>query len=216
MINFGVQAPDFERVERLLSHIPGAAEKAMSRAINKAINSAKAEAIRGVKERYTISDTELRKGIKVIPATAKRLAARLVATSALHRVAKFKISKAGSLVQSEIVSGRGKTWPASFIARIKNQGGKDHVGLFAREREYTEPKKGRYARVKSREASRGISRSDVGSPLKRQNIVEAITLPTSTMMGYHEVIEKTLELAEQKLTSELDRQIGLFLRGEVR
>jgi hypothetical protein len=209
MVNFGVQAPDFERVKNLLSHIPGAAEKAMSRAINKAINSAKAEAMRGIKGRYTISDAEIRKGIKVIPATANRLAARLVATSALHRVAKFKISKAGNLIQSEIVIGRNKTWPASFIAKLKS----GHVGLFARERAYTVPTKGHWA---GRRSSRNDTISGKGMPIKRQKIVEAMTLPTSTMMGYHEIIERTLELAERNLDAELDRQIGLFLRGEVK
>jgi hypothetical protein len=209
MINFGVQAPDFGRVQTLLSHIPGAAEKAMSRAINKAINSAKAEAIRDIKGRYTISDTEIRRGIKVIPATANHLAARLIATSALHRVAKFKISKAGGLVQSEIVGGNRKSWPASFIAKLQS----GHVGLFARAKEYTIPSKGRYAGLKS---SRNGPISPKGTPIKRQKIIDAVTLPTSTMMGYHEVIEKTLDLAEKKLQTELDRQIGLFLRGEVK
>jgi hypothetical protein len=208
MLSFGVQTPDFDRVQSLLAHIPGAAEKAMSRAINRAINSAKAEAIRDVKERYTVSDTEIRKGIKVIPATAKHLAARLIATSALHRVAKFKISKAGGTVQSEIVSGTRKTWPASFIAKLQS----GHVGLFARAKEYAIPSKGRYAGLKS---SRDGRVSLKGTPIKRQKIIEAVTLPTSTMMGYHEVIEKTLELAEEKLQTELERQIGLFLRGEV-
>jgi hypothetical protein len=208
MINFGVRAPDFERVQALLSHIPGAAEKAMSRAINKAINSAKTEAIRDIKGRYAIGDAEIRRGIKVIPSTANHLAARLIAVSAAHRVAKFEISKAGDTVQSEIVSGNKKPWPAGFITRLTE----GHIGLFARDKEYTVQSMGRYA---NRISSRNGRRSPKGTPVKRQSIFEAMTLRTPAMMGYHEVIEKTLNLAEEKLQTELDRQIGLFLQGDV-
>ena len=211
MISFGVQAPDIDRVQMLLGHIPGAAEKAMSRAINKAVNSAKTEAIREIKDRYTISDTEIRKSIKVVPATAKRLSAKLIATSALHRIAKFKTSKSSGGAISEIVSGKRKTWPSGFFARLKS----GHVGLFTRAKEFTKIESGRYAKNKEREATRGESRGAVGTSLKRQRILEATTLPTSTMMGYHEVIEKTLDIAEKNLNSELDRQIDLFLSGKV-
>ncbi|MDR3165278.1 MAG: phage tail protein [Synergistaceae bacterium] len=210
MIKFDVQTPDFERVERLLSHIPGAAEKAMSRAINKAINSAKAEAAREVKKRYTISVTEYRKGIKVIPATANHLEARLVATSALHAMSKFNI-KRGKKLSSEIIRGNMRSWPHGFFAEMES----GHKGLFARVGSWRPTNKGRYSHLKTKEASRGKSRGRVGEPIMREIINEKFSASTSEMVNDSGIIDKILCLADEKLQTELDRQIGLFLRGDV-
>ena len=213
MLTFGVSAPDIVRTKQLLAHIPGAAEKAISRSINRALNSAKTEAIRGVKGRYTISDAELRKGIKIIPASVQRLKATLVATSSLQRVAKFKTGKGP---YSEIVRGRSRSWPYSFFARLKGPKGGSHLGLFSRTDDYTIPSEGRYARTKQKHGTKGVERSAVGSPLKRQKIVEAVSVSTSEMVGHFDVLERTLEIAGEKLVGELDRQVELFLSGKVK
>ncbi len=212
MLTFGVKAPDIARTKQLLAHIPGAAEKAISRAINRAIATANTEAIRGAKDRYTLSDSDLRKGIKIVKASPQRLKATLIATSGLHRVAKFKTGKGPF---SEIIKGNTKPWPHAFLAKLKGPQGGTHLGLFAREKEFKAPTQGRYAKTKERLATRGVDRSPVGSSIKRQPIVEAVTVSTSEMLGYHEVIERTMELAGERLDAELARQVDLFLSGKV-
>ena len=213
MLTFGVKSPDAAHVRQMLAHISGAAEKALSRAINRAVSSANTEAVRGVKERYTISDSDLRKGIKIIKATPNRLQATLIATSGLQRVAKFKTGKGPF---SEIIKGRARQWPYSFLARLKGPQGGTHLGLFSREKEFATPKQGKYAKTKERHGTRGIERSAVGSRMKRQPIVEAATVSTSEMVGYYEVVERTLELAGERLDAELARQVDLFLSGKVK
>ena len=213
MLTFGVKAPDFAQTKQLLGHIPGAAEKAISRAINRAITTANTEAIRGAKERYTISDSELRKGIKIVKAGPQRLHATLIATSSMLRMVKFKVSK-GPLV--EVLKGKAKTFPHAFISRVTGPNGGTHYGLWAREKEFTVPKQGKYAKRKKQEATRGTSRSAKGERMKRQNIVEVLTVSNPEMLGHYEVIERTMELAGERLDAELARQVDLFLTGKVK
>jgi hypothetical protein len=190
----------------------------MSRAINTAINSARTEAVRelsGLYYTYTGS-TELRQSIKIISASPKRLKATLVATSSALRIAKFKIHLGHPLV-SEIVKGRPKEWPHGFYAKMKGPLGNPHYGLFARRKEWSIPEEGLYeGKIKTKKASRGEDRGEVGEPIQRQQLFEGYTISIAHGIGHGVVIGRILELAEQKLTPELDRQIGLFLRGEVR
>lgn len=211
MLRFGVQASDFDRTKQLLAHIPGAAEKAMARAINKAISTANTEAIKRVKGRYTISDSELRRGIKIIKATNNHLTATLIATSSLHRIAKFKVGKGPNV---EVIKGNNKKFPYSFLAKMKS----GHVGLFAREEKYVVPgSQSSYAsKLKSKNASRGQNRGEKGSVIRRQKIVEVSSVSTAEMVGYYEIIEETMKIAEEKLAAELDRQVALFLQGKVK
>ena len=51
--------------------------------------------------------------------------------------------------------------------------------------------------------------------LKRQKIVEAVTVSNPQMLAYYETMEQTMVLAEERLKEELDRQIELFLSGKV-
>lgn len=215
MLRFEIKPPDFTAVQRQLAHIPGAAEKAMSRAINKAITTAKTEAIRGAKERYTIQSDALKTGIRVVLSSPRRLSATLLATSSFQRIAKFKVKLTGRLVTSEIIRGRNKVWPHSFLASVHGPHGGTHYGLFAREKEFSVPAGGRYAREKKRAATRGTDHNIMSMRLKRQKIVEAVTVSNPQMLAYYETMEQTMVLAEERLKEELDRQIELFLSGKV-
>lgn len=217
MLSFGVRTPDFARTKNLLAHIPGAAEKAMSRAINKAVTSAKTEAIKRVRERYTVADYTLRDvhSIKILRSSPKRLNATLIATSPLLRIAKFKV-KPGRTLVTEIKHGQPKTWPHGFFARMTGPKGGDHYGVFAREKEWSIPTKGAYSnKIKKQQARRGEDRSPVGQKIRRQRLFEGFTVSIAEMVGHHEILEMVLTLAEEKLSTELDRQVQLFLQGKV-
>lgn len=211
MLTFSARAPDVERVRALLAHIPGAAEKAISRALNAAVAKAKSEATTLVQGRYTVEPNEFKKSIKLLKASPKTLRAAFLVRSAAMRLAKFKHSQQGGLVTTEIVRGRAKQWPGSFIARV---GG--HTGIFARKRDYSAPTQGRYAgRRKTREGTHGTQRGEVGGPRLRQKLAEAVTVSSARMAGYLEIVDLTLDLAGQKLEAELSRQTELFLSGKV-
>lgn len=211
MLTFSARAPDVERVRALLAHIPGAAEKAISRALNAAVAKAKSEATTLVQGRYTVEPNEFKKSIKLLKASPKTLRAAFLVRGAAMRLSKFKHSQQGGLVTTEIVRGRAKQWPGSFIARV---GG--HTGIFSRKRDYSAPAHGRYAgRRKMREGTRGTQRGEVGGPRLRQKLAEAVTVSSARMAGYLEIVDLTLDLAGQKLEAELSRQTELFLSGKV-
>lgn len=123
MLRFEIKPPDFTAVQRQLAHIPGAAGKAMSRAINKAITTAKTEAIRGAKERYTIQSDALKTGIRVVLSSPRRLSATLLATSSFQRIAKFKVKLTGRLVTSEIIRGR----MAALVSCVGSRSSRRHT-----------------------------------------------------------------------------------------
>lgn len=217
MLKFGVRAPDFSRTQNLLAHIPGAAEKAMARAINKAITSAKTEAVKLVRERYTVAEYTLRDvdGIKVLKASPKRLSATLIASSPLLKIAKFKVTQSKTLV-TEIKRGQPKKWPHGFFARMNGPRGGDHYGAFAREKDWSLPTKGSFhKKPKMQLARRGQDRGPVGKDIRRQRIFEGLTVSIAQMVGHHEILEMILNLASEKLEAELDRQVELFLQGKV-
>lgn len=209
MLTLAANSPDVEHVRKLLAHIPGAADKALSRAVNRAIESAKTEALRAVRERYTLRADEFRKSVKVIKATPQKPTAMMITRGAPLRVAKFKVSPRPTT--SEIIAGRVRVWPHGFLERV----GK-HEGLFTRAKEHTIPTKGSYAgRKKTREGTRGISRSAVGAPIRRQKLSEATTISAAQMVCSPEILNTVLDLAAEKLEQELARQVELFLSGQV-
>lgn len=219
MISFSVEAPDFERVRRMLAHMPGAAEKAASRAINKAANSAKAEVIRQTTDRYMIGAPELRKSIKIIGATSKRLQAKLISTSPLYPITKFKFKDSGGGVTTEVIASATKPWKSAFMAKVTGPYAGSHLGIFVRTGVFKPARKasngaggGRYY---GRKSSRDGRRSKKGGPVMREQIKEKFSVSSAEMIGYPAIIDAILLLAAGKLGDELDRQIALFLEGKV-
>lgn len=203
MLTFAAKAPDVSTVRTMLAHIPGAAEKAVSRALNAALAKAKSEVLRGAKERYTVSPAEFNRGVKLLKASPKRLRAAMLVRGAPLRIIKFKVKSKPTL--SEVVRSQVKQWPHGFIAKVGS-----HVGLFVRTGVWTKSE-----RTKTKESSIGVSRSRVGASLMREKIREITTVSAAQMAGYYEIIEATLVLAGEKLEHELARQVDLFLSGKV-
>ena len=196
MLSFGVKTEKFTEVARLLAHMPGAAEKATARAINRAVDKARTEVIARVAERYNISSAEIQKTTKIVGARPNRLAAVIYYTSrrglAITKVkTKPKMPPTQKAVEvrmrrrvsSEIIAGQKKEWPHAFIAQMKS----GHVGLFSREKDSK----------------------------KRLPIHERVTVNVPGMAGHYSIINSVLELAQAKLDEELDRQMQLFLQGKV-
>ena len=102
-----------EKAEKLLAGIPGGAEKALMRALNRAIESAKAEAVRAVGDVYTAKPKTVRAGIFLRKASPKKLEANLVSSESNLRLKEFKVSpKADTTgnkrrpIRAEIKKGR--------------------------------------------------------------------------------------------------------------
>lgn len=79
-----------ERAKKLLSDVPGGAETALMRAINRATQSGKAQAVREVRARYTVKAGDIRKTLTTTKATRTSLEAEIVSRGSPLGLASFK------------------------------------------------------------------------------------------------------------------------------
>ena len=79
-----------ERAKKLLSEVPGGVETALMRAVNRAAQSGKAQAVREVRARYTVKAGDIRKTLTTTKATRTSLEAEIVSRGSPLSLASFK------------------------------------------------------------------------------------------------------------------------------
>ena len=132
MIN--IRAEHIERADALLRHIPGAAPKAMARAINRAAESARTEAARKAREEYYIKHKDIIDTIKLRRATPGDLSAEVVSTGSVIPLTKFRVTpkspqpKRKAPLIARVKRGAGGPITGAFVARLSS----GHVGVFNR------------------------------------------------------------------------------------
>ncbi|MBQ9564503.1 MAG: hypothetical protein IJU98_02845 [Synergistaceae bacterium] len=186
----------FEEARKLLAHIPGGAEKAVARALNRAMEGARTEAARLMKDRYTMKVGDFKKQFVIVKASPGNLVARIMTRGARVAVTEFKHTPqnpprqkgipvaARKKVTTEIVAGQTKGWSHAFLARMKS----GHLGLWTRSNTETTKK---------------------GKAL----IHEFFSLGVPHMFGYGPIIRRVVETASERLDKELDHQIQFLLSG---
>lgn len=144
MIEFN--ADQISGAMRTLSHIPGAAPKAIAKALNRASETAKTEAARKVRESYYIKHGDILRTIKLKKATPSNLSSMVISTGRPIALAKFKItparpsSKRKSPIIARVKKGEGGPIAHAFVARMKS----GHVGVFNRVGKSSKPIDQRY------------------------------------------------------------------------
>lgn len=132
MIEF--TAAQMEKAERLLQHIPGGAQKALSRAMNRAIDSAKTEASRKARETYHVRHKDVLDTIKVSKSSPSNLNAVVVSRGYVFALTKFQVTpkKPQPKRKKEIVvrvkRGEGGPIKRAFVTQLKS----GHLGVFKR------------------------------------------------------------------------------------
>ena len=192
----GISEVRFEEVRRALAHIPGGAEKAVARALNRAAESARNDAAQLMKERYTMKVSDFRKEIAILRATPGNLRAILLTRNARQAITDFKHApgkppnqkgipaRLRPKIITTIVSGRTKNWSHAFLARM----GSGHLGLWTRSK---------------------TEKTAKGKPV----IHEFFTLAVPQMMGSGPIITRVLKTAQHRLGVELDRQVAYIAGG---
>lgn len=118
-----------ERAERYLAGIPGAAERALSNALNKAMAAARDAAIEEISSTYNLSADDIRHKLDVERATPEDLTAGIVMRSRSLSLGYFSHTPttAGSggpgrpLLRAEIRRGEPKDVKGAFVATINGQ-----------------------------------------------------------------------------------------------
>jgi len=135
-----------ERARDFLASIPGAAEKAVSNALNRAATVGRDEAVKAIDERYAVRPSDVRDKISLRSATPNNLTISIVARSGSLSLTYFPHTPiaAGTggpgmpVLRAEVLRGHEKDVAGAFIATINGKprimirtGGKTATGKSA-------------------------------------------------------------------------------------
>lgn len=143
-----------ERAEALLAELPGAAARAMARALNRAAVAGRQRAVQAITERYAVKASDVRAKITLTTATPEQLGVSVLARSPSLSLGYFphKPTRSGTggrgkpALTAEVLRGNRKPFPGAFVATINGQprimvrtGGKTSGGKDAIRSVYTVP-----------------------------------------------------------------------------
>ena len=195
-VNLSVDSARFEEIRRVLAHLPGGAEKAVARALNRAVEGARAAAIEEIRDRYTVHPNILKGSMRIVKASPQRLVATLLSRGSGIPVAKFRMSEVRvpgqksipvalrKTISSEIKPGQSKEWSHAFLARMTS----GHLGLWTRHKTATTSK---------------------GRPV----IAERFSLAVPQMISTAAILNEVMDRAGTRLNKELDHQVRFLLEG---
>lgn len=129
-----VTAQQIDRAERMLEHIPDAAPKALSRAINRAAEVARTEAARKVRETYYIRHQDVISTIKLHKASHSHLAASVTSRGHAIPLTRFRVTpkqpepRRKRPIMVRVKRGEGGPIKSAFVAKMQS----GHLGVFQR------------------------------------------------------------------------------------
>lgn len=177
-------------VEAALSHIPGATPIAIARAINRATQQAKTEAVKKVRERYIIRATDVNSTIRIIRATAARPIAIIRSRGSVMPLSKFRYTrprspgvKGTTPAKARVLkAGGNKPIKSAFVAQMSS----GHTGIFVR------------------------------AGKARLPIDQKMGPSVPQMLGHDSVIEHVEQVAQEILPKRLDHEVDAILKGVVK
>lgn len=185
-----VDARGIEQAQELLKDIPGATKKAVSTALRKSLRNAKKEAVKKVRERYTIRKAGYVS--RTIKMKVENMTGILSSKGPVNDLSYFKTNPKtvpkrrppkGKYLYSQVVKGQGGTIAHAFLARMKS----GHVGVFQR-------------------AGHGASNASLPiSKLAGPSTPQMLSSPSVTEF----IAKKMLERMDKNLEHEIDA----FLKG---
>ncbi|GEA17744.1 phage tail protein [Moorella sp. E306M] len=181
-----ISAEQLARAEVLLKNVPNGVSKAVVSALNRAAESARADAVRKVRERYYIKAQDVRSEIKITKATLDNQAAIIHATGEPVPLSKFRVTPAKPPAKRRknpiivrVVRGGGGPVKGAFVAQMQS----GHIGVFHR-------------------AGRA-----------RLPIIQRFGPSIPQMLGHESVVTYVEERAQELLESRLEHEIERLLRG---
>ena len=185
-----VDARGIEQAQELLKDIPGATKKAVSTALRKSLRNAKKEAVKKVRERYTIRKAGYVS--RTIKMKVENMTGILSSKGPVNDLPYFKTNPKtvpkrrppkGKYLYSQVVKGQGGTIAHAFLARMKS----GHVGVFQR-------------------AGHGASNASLP-------ISKLAGPSTPQMLGSPSVTEFIAKKMLERMDKNLEHEIDAFLKG---
>ncbi len=152
-MSFIVDSSGTEKACKMLAGIPGGANKAIARAINKSARTAVTGVIKGIKKNYTVQSKKARAyGTYIRKAKPSNLQATINIHSGLFALSYFKYSPKNperAMPFAQVKKGGGGSFKNNaFVARMPT----GHIGIF--ERHKSKSMKGKGPRAKKRGTGR--------------------------------------------------------------
>jgi hypothetical protein len=178
-----------DRARSFLASIPGAADTAISRALNRAAAAGRESAISAMSDRYAAQPSDVREKVTITTSRPENLEAAVVARSGPLALGYFPHAPttAGTggtgrpILRAEVLRGQVKNVPGAFIAPIN---GKPRIMI----------------------------RSGRTTSTGRAAIHSLYTVPIASMLGAESVREavgaRAFDVLEQTLDREIDRALG--------
>jgi hypothetical protein len=181
-----VDAKQLARAELLLRTIPNGVDKAVVAALNRAVEGARTDAVKKVRERYYIKAKDVRDTIDIKKATMDNQVAIIRASGSPIALSKFHVTpsrppakRRANPIIVRVVRGGGGPIKGAFVAKMQS----GHIGVFRR----------------------------VGKT--RLPITELYGPSVPQMLGHESVTEYIEEKAKERLESRLEHEINRLLRG---
>lgn len=191
-------AKQIEHAQKMLGHIPGAAQKAVAHAINRATQTAKSAAATEARKSYVIKHGDVLKTISIRKASPGDLTAAVVSRGHVVALPKFRVTPKAPQPKraAEVRWKKGRTF--SIKARVKHgDGGGSINNAFV-------------ARMKSGHV--GVFNRSSG---KRFPIIQRFGPSVPQMLGAPSVRLWVENRATEALDKRLDHEIKRILQGSV-
>lgn len=185
-----VDARGIEQAQELLKDIPGASKKAVSTALRKSLRNAKKEAVKEVRERYTIRKAGYVS--RTIKMKVENMTGILSSKGPVNDLSYFKTNPKtvpkrrppkGKYLYSQVVKGQGGTIAHAFLAKMKS----GHVGVFQRA---------------------GLGANNASLPISKLSGPS-----TPQMLGSPSVTEFVAKKMLERMDKNLEHEIDAFLKG---
>lgn len=131
---FNIQTKRMNDILAEFAGIQGKVPLALSRAINRSVQTGRSEAVRQVRDQYTAKAKTIRDTIKITKANPNQLSAKITSIGSPLRLYNFKVSpkkpspKRTTPINVEVKKGSSKSLPGAFVANVKN----GNTGVFSR------------------------------------------------------------------------------------
>jgi hypothetical protein len=118
-----------DRVQGMLSHIPGATAKAMYRALNRATQNARSNIVKQARNSYSVQAKEVRSTLKIKRANKNNLMAQVNSTGSVIPLIAFKVNpktvsgRRTAPIRVGVRKGTASPLANAFIARINGKVG---------------------------------------------------------------------------------------------
>ena len=185
-----VDARGIEQAQELLKDIPGATKKAVSTALRKSLRNAKKEAVKKVRERYTIRKAGYVS--RTIKMKVENMTGILSSKGPVNDLSYFKTNPKtvpkrrppkGKYLYSQVVKGEGGTIAHAFLAKMRS----GHIGVFQRV---------------------GHGANNASLP------IEKLSGPsTPQMLGSPTVADFIQKRMEERLAVNVEHEVNAFLMG---